>query len=263
MKKLTHGLGVVAIGIISATAFSGCSSTPSPTPPATGGTGTTGGTVGTGGTGGLATGGSSGASAAGTTGVGGGVQLMPTASYTLLTGADAAAGPAAAPAAWDASQCSTCHGPHGEGTIVGPEIRHTPTAYATWVVRHGRPYPPPGMTVMIAFPQTTTDPLNMPAISDADLTAVLAWLDGQPKPTTGQGLYKDFCGNCHGPSSPTGGIIPISIQGKPMSDIDTKVRAGFGTDQSMRNLYMPSEDTTALTDAELLLIKQFVGATPG
>jgi len=257
MKKLTHGLGVVAIGIISAAAFSGCSSTPSPTPVATAGTGTTGGSVGTGGTGAVAMGGSSGASTAGMTGVGGGIQLTGVPAYTELSGPDAPAG-AAAPSGWTTGTCSSCHGMNGEGQPqIGPEIRHVPHDYAVWVVRHGRPAP----SLMVAFPQTSADPA-VSAISDADLEAVITWLDGLPKPTTGQGLYKDFCGNCHGPVNPTGGAVPISIQGKPSSDIDTKVRMGFGTDESMRNLYMPPETMTSLTDPELLLIKQFVMATP-
>lgn len=265
MKKLTHGLGVLAIGISSAAAFSGCSSTTDPgtTPTTTAGTGGVGATAGAGGTPGasgtVGTSGASGATTtAGATGVGGGTQLVGSAAYTALSGADALPG-APAPGAWTTSICSTCHGANGEGVPpIGPEIRHVPAAYGTWVVRHGRPLP----SAMVAFPQTSADP-TVAAITDAELTSVLAWLDSLPKPTTGQGLYKDFCGNCHGPVNPTGGAVPVSIKGKPISDIVQKVRMGNGTDQSMRTMYMPPEDTTALTDAELQLIEQFLGATPG
>jgi mono/diheme cytochrome c family protein len=248
MKKSTQWLGVFAIGIISAAALSGCSAQDPATSSNTagtsaGGTGATGGTTGTGGV------------------ASPGVQLTGPAAYTVLTGPDATAGATPAPAAWAAKGCSTCHGSNGEGvslgtTPFGPEIRHVPTTYGTWVVRHGRPSPSP----MVAFPEVpaagTTD------ISAADLTSILTWLQGQPKPTTGEGLYKDFCGNCHGPKMGTGGVVPVSIVGKKMTDITQKVRMGEGIDPSMRNGYMPAEDMVSLTDAELGLIATFLGATP-
>jgi mono/diheme cytochrome c family protein len=96
------------------------------------------------------------------------------------------------------------------------------------------------------------------AISDVDLMAVIAWLDGQPKPTTGPGLYADFCGNCHGPTMGTGGAVPISIVGKMKTQISQKVRVGEGTDPAMRNGFMPPEDMTALTEPELDLIKAYL-----
>jgi hypothetical protein len=73
-------------------------------------------------------------------------------------------------------------------------------------------------------------------------------------------LYKDFCGNCHGPTTPSGGSVPISIQNKTRAEVTMKVRMGEGTDQSMRNLYMPAHSTGELTDAELGLIMDFIGA---
>jgi mono/diheme cytochrome c family protein len=239
MKKSIQWMGVCAIAISSAAALSGCSSTPDPAPMNTAGT------------------------SAGGSGAGGqsGTQLTGAAAYTVLTGADAMPGAMAAPAAWGAKGCSTCHGPNGEGVLIGttpfgPEIRHTPTAYATWVVRHGRPSPSP----MIAFPEAPAP--MMTDISAADLTSILTWLGGQPKPMTGQGLYKDFCGNCHGPNAATGGVVPVSIVGKKMTDILQKVRTGEGADPGMRNGYMPAEDMAALSDAEVTLISQYLMATP-
>jgi mono/diheme cytochrome c family protein len=177
----------------------------------------------------------------------------------VLTGADAAPNAMAAPAAWAASTCSTCHGANAEGTVIAPEIRHTPATYAKWVVRNGQKFM--GMaTSMVAFPATSADPTKMPAISDADLDAVVNWLATMPKPTTGPSLYKDFCGNCHGPMNPTGGNIPISIQGELITEVNQKVRMGEGSDPSMRNLYMPPHTATELTDAELGLIEQYIGA---
>jgi len=202
-------------------------------------------TAGTGGGGGTA----------GSTGAGGGTQLTGTKAYTVLAVGEFMAGPTPAPSGWSTGGCVTCHGSNGEGTVIGPEIRHVPVVYANWVVRHGRPLP----SGMIAFPMvapTTTDL----AINDTDLAAVLAWLDGQPKPTTGVGLYRDFCGNCHGPMTATGGAVPVSIIGKMATEITQKVRMGEGMDPAMRNGYMPAEDMNALTDAELGLIQAYLMA---
>ena len=128
------------------------------------------------------------------------------------------------------------------------------------VVRNGRTWN--GVpTSMVAFPQTSADPKVL-AISDADLAAVLTWLGTAPKPTTGPGLYKDFCGNCHGPTTGTGGIVPISIIGKTRAEITQKVRMGEGTDKTMRNLFMPPHTAMELTDAELGMIMDYVMAAP-
>ncbi len=239
MKKLTQLVGVFATGLISAATLAGCSSTPDdPGAPMT-----------TAGAGGMGVGGG-----AGTTGSGGGTMLSPPASYTYLTGADAMPGAMTAPPAWSSKGCTTCHGANGEGFMgLGPEIRHTPTAYATYVVRNGRaPF------IMAKFPEMpmamTTD------VSAADLTAILTWLSSHPKPTTGQGLYKDFCGNCHGPGMATGGAVPVNVIGKTKIEITQKVRMGEGTDPAMRNGYMPAEDMAALTDAELTLIQDYLMA---
>ena len=236
MKKLTQLLGVFATGLISATTVSGCSSTPDA--PAT-----------------MSTAGTGGAGTAGSTGAGGGTQLTGTAAYTVLTNGEFMAGATPAPAGWTSGGCVTCHGANGEGTVIGPEIRHVPAAYATWVVRHGRPAP----SATVAFPMAPAKPTDL-AINDADLAAVITWLDGQPKPTTGVGLYRDFCGNCHGPMNASGGAVPISIIGKMATQITQKVRMGEGTDPAMRNGFMPPEDMTALTDAELGLIQAYLMA---
>lgn len=239
MKKLTQLLGVFATVVISATTVSGCSSTPdAPVTMSTAGTG--------------------GAGTAGSTGAGGGTQLTGAAAYTLLKGADATPSAMPAPAGWMSGQCYVCHGANGEGVMgIGPEIRHVPATYAQWVVRHGRPAP--GGMLMIAFPMAPAKAGDL-AINDADLAAVVAWLDAQPKPTTGVGLYQDFCGNCHGPTSASGGIVPVSIIGKMATQITQKVRMGEGTDPAMRNGFMPPEDMTALTDAELALIQTYLMA---
>ena len=167
MKNVTRWTGVVAAGLVSVAVFAGCASSPDGTPATNN---TTGGTAGTGGAGG-ATGGVGGAGAAGTLGMAGGTHLKGAAAFVFLSGESAAPGPTAAPAPWTNPDigCNICHGPAGEGVKpIAPEIRHTPTEYSTWVVRHGRVAD--GMpTGMVAFPLTTTDPVKMPAITGSSV----------------------------------------------------------------------------------------------
>lgn len=250
MKKL-HWVGTVATILISVSAITGCSGD-DPVPANMNAAGQ--------GTGGSGTGGSGPSGGAAGSGTAGGTQLIPPATYVVFSGADAAPG-AAAPAAWGSTGagCTACHQANGEGfTGLAPEVRHVPAEYATWVVRNGLMFggQPTGMT---KFPATSADPKVIP-ISDADLAAVIAWLNAMPRPTTGQALYKDFCGNCHGPVTPSGGAVPVSIQGKTRAEVTMKVRMGEGTDPTMRNLYMPKHSATDLTDAELGLIMDFIGA---
>ena len=97
-------------------------------------------------------------------------------------------------------------------------------------------------------------------MSDADLDSINTWQNSFTKPADGRGLYLNMCGNCHGPTTPTGGSAPISIQGKSKLDVGTFVRNGNGTDFTMRATYMPKFDTTLLTDTELGLIETFLGS---
>ena len=169
----------------------------------------------------------------------------------LLGCADPAA-PATAPAdgapAVYGSSCALCHGKGAEGVAgLGPELRHAPAAYATWVVRNGRVN-----TTMLAFPTTT--------VSDAQLGEIQTWLGAMPKPVSGQELYLDFCGNCHGPTGMGGSLLATYVTAKARADLEALVRSGEGNDPSMRFSYMPAEDITQLSDAELELIATFLGA---
>jgi len=101
---------------------------------------------------------------------------------------------------------------------------------------------------------------DMNLLPDADMMGIVTWLGSLPRPTTPAGLYKDFCGNCHGPMTPSGGAVPVSIANETIMNVQQKVRMGVGTDPAMRNNYMPAFSTTDLTDAELTMIEQFIGA---
>jgi mono/diheme cytochrome c family protein len=233
MMKSTQWMGVCAIAISSATALSGCSSEPDPGPMNTAGTSTGGG----------ASGGSGGGST--------GTQLQSPLYHVKLTGADAAAG-MPAPAVYTSAGCSACHGANAEGTTIGPEIRFTPKDYAVGVVRNGRKTPAGTPSAMVAVSTTT--------LSDADLDLINTWQNSFTKPTTGPGLYLAMCGNCHGPTTPTGGSAPISIQGKSKVEVAMYVRMGAGTDLSMRATYMPKFDMTLLNETELGLIQGHLGS---
>jgi mono/diheme cytochrome c family protein len=258
MKKM-HWTGIVATSLISMSTLAGCSGDDAPPVNGTGGTGTAGtGTAGTG-TAGTGTAGTAGTSTGGT-GAGGtgsnmGVQLTGTNAFTLLTAAEAPAG-TAAPDVYNGATtfCGLCHGMNGEGTNgLAPEIRHTPADYFKGVVRAGRKDHTGKDTGMTAY--------GADKITDADLDSVAAWLNGLPKPTTGEGLYRSMCGNCHGPMTPTGGGSPIKIQGASIANVDKFVRmGGSGTDVNDRLKYMPKYDATLLTNEELNLIKTFIGA---
>lgn len=234
MKKSTQWLGVFAIGICSVTALPGCSGDPAPSTMPMNTAGATG--------------------TAGTTGAGGmtGTQLQSPGYFVKLTGADAAPGQPA-PAGYTAAttSCGTCHGANGEGVqSLAPEIRFTPKDYAVFVVRNGRKTPNGMVSGMAPFDATK--------ISDADLDAINTWQNSFTKPTTGQGLYLAMCGNCHGPTTPTGGSAPVSIKGKSQVDVAMYVRTGNGTDVANRATYMPKFDTTLLSDTELASIVTYL-----
>lgn len=246
--KRSNWAGLVATSLLAVTTLGGCSDD---APPANaGGTANAAGTPAT--TAGTGTGGTPAAGGSATAGTSPmtGTKLDPPNSYTYLTGADAAANATAAPAAYSsaATACNSCHGANGEGTnLIAPEIRHVSATYANWVIRNGRGF-------MSKF--------DTSMLSDADMQSIIAWMDSMPKPATGDSLYKDFCGNCHGPTTGSGGAVPVKVTGLTMTQVTNAVRGGFGTDPSYRTAFMPKFEVAALSDAELALIQTFLGSTP-
>lgn len=190
-----------------------------------------------------------------------GTLLEGTAAYTYLTADAAAPGAAAAPAPYG-TICVSCHQANAQGfNPIAPEIRHTPAPYATWIVRAGRIDRKGMPTGMTPYPPTTLDPAKMPAVTDAELQGIIAWTNALPKPTTALGMYQDFCGNCHGPVDPVGGAVPVTIKGLPAATVNAAVRSGFAvSDPSKRDSYMPAFDATLLTDADLALIRTYIGS---
>ncbi|HTM46961.1 MAG TPA: c-type cytochrome [Polyangiaceae bacterium] len=236
--------------------------------PATGGTPTTGGMPAFGGTGGTTTTGGSGGTPAGGGGSGG----------MMAQGGGGSGGMAAMSPGAVAYQvnCYACHGPEGRGSMnqipLGPEIQHPVVDFATYMVRTGSAMRDPNHAMwpaaMAPIPNSGPAPL-----SDSDLTLILDYLDSFPKPTTAQGLYEDYCANCHGKDGHGGTSTKnLTTVANLAATIVTKVRGGVNLGQFQKLTdYMPKRDAPAggamptnaqLTDAELMLITTYVDALP-
>ncbi|MCA9707642.1 MAG: cytochrome c [Myxococcales bacterium] len=163
---------------------------------------------------------------------------------------DPTAGPTAGP---DASGeelygqlCSPCHGPNGVGTTLGYELQHPVREFSTWVVRNGRPGD--------EFENSSMSAYGTNVVSDTSLEEIWDYLDAQPQPTTGEGLYLDYCANCHGVDA-TGGVVGKDISDKTFADSLERVREGAGlSDPGARMFYMPAFDTDVVSDQELQLL---------
>lgn len=180
--------------------------------------------------------------------------------FVVLTGADAGAGATPAPAKY--ANCSTCHGTVGQGTVIGPETRHIPVAFSSHVIRNGRVDAANMPTGMVANPAVAPAPVGAQVLTDAEVAEIATWLNSHPKPTTGDGLYRDFCGNCHGKTTPDGGAVGVKLPvGMPLATVTAAVRGGFAASTpGARISYMPAFDAVLLTDQELALISAFIGA---
>ena len=155
----------------------------------------------------------------------------------------------ASPLAFYKTECASCHGEKGEGTVDGPEIQHPVRAYAKEVIRKGRTGHPDYKDDMEAF--------TVSALPDASLNAIFDFLDSPPKPTTGKALYADYCQNCHGNKGDNG--LAAHAVTTHIADIPRLVRAGHGgTSYLSRTSYMPLWTPQQLSDAELKLIADAV-----
>jgi len=94
-------------------------------------------------------------------------------------------------------------------------------------------------------------------LSDAQLMLIWDYLDQPPQPTTGQGLYNDYCANCHGKDG-TGGPTMRNILNE-VQNVLNQVRAGKNVGQyQMRHDSMPAFSTMRISDAELVMIRDYV-----
>lgn len=145
--------------------------------------------------------------------------------------------------------CLMCHGEQGVGTVLAPETRHPVREYSTWVVRNGLPgvgYLKPMM------------PIPATMLSDADLNLIYDYLDKPPQPSTAQGLYLDYCGNCHGADG-KGGPTTRDITREVSHPLLEVSRAGTHPGMfDQRDEYMPGYPATRINEAELQMIADYV-----
>jgi len=146
------------------------------------------------------------------------------------------------------ANCKACHGEQGVGGSLAPDIMHPVRDYSTWVIRNGR--------AQTTFPAPMTK-WSTDQLSDAQLTLIFDFLDEPPQPTTGKALYVDYCANCHGADG-KGGPTNRSLLNE-VAKVLSQTRSGKNVGQfAMRRDYMPAFPTTAISDAELMLIRDYV-----
>lgn len=146
-----------------------------------------------------------------------------------------------------ASECASCHGAEGLGTDIGPALRLRDDGLMRFVVRQGRN----GAGIPSNMPTYDTS-----AVTDAQLEDMIDWLDAFPNPTTGEGLYNQYCSTCHGVDG-TGGTSFEAVAGTLRAQ--TIIRNGHGgSDYAQRDTYMTAWTADQISDAEIVLIEQWM-----
>ncbi len=149
-----------------------------------------------------------------------------------------------------AAMCAPCHGEAGAGSALGPEVQHPVGDFAEWVVRNG-------YSGAFDAPMPNYAP---EVLSDDDLSSIIDYLRGLPAPATEEGLYLDYCSNCHG-SDARGGPSGKEIAGK--NELAEVVRQGKGgSDFGARRRYMPSWGAGELDASTVGALERFVGNLP-
>lgn len=198
-----------------------------------------GGSTGTGGSPGMNTGGAGGdVAGGGSAGDGaGGVTMMPAETEGFFFYLD---------------NCDACHEFMGEGKPPdqgGPEVAHTDRGYARWVIRNGRSRPD-FVQSMRGHPEDE--------LPDNILEELLDYLDSIPQPTTPEGLYLDYCGNCHGLDA-QGGITESDISVSSVEAYIASTRSGHNLGMyAERQLFMPQFGPEQLSDEEITAIHGYV-----
>jgi mono/diheme cytochrome c family protein len=189
-------------------------------------------------------------------------------------------------------------GPTGtSGSLGGPEIHHADASEADYFVRKGDANTwigcgdpaKPAKSCSTWGDQRTMPAFTTAQVSQADLDAIVAWQASLADASDGAGLYLDHCSRCHGPA----GDIPIFtyyvkddvLLTKPSDTVNhpglvhydhtaapkgfvQHVRDGliFDTIKGVaiapeeRSRYMPAVPTSAVSDAQLLLIAKYICA---
>jgi mono/diheme cytochrome c family protein len=92
---------------------------------------------------------------------------------------------------------------------------------------------------------------------ESEVADVLSYLDTFAQPTTGKGLFLDYCGNCHGADA-KGGTTGHPIMGLT-GGFEEAVRQGRNLHQmGSRASYMPRWKEAELSDAEIGAMADYV-----
>jgi cytochrome c551 len=145
-----------------------------------------------------------------------------------------------------AAECAACHGDEGEGNEIGPTLRFRDAELIRFSVREGRN----GPGVPSAMP--TYDEHQIPP---EKLTEIIEWLSSFPNPTTGEGLYGQYCANCHGEDA-LGGPSFEPIAG--LARVESDIREGHDGPFEHRREYMTAWTEEQLSSEEVDLIEQYL-----
>ncbi len=155
-----------------------------------------------------------------------------------------------------ATTCAGCHGAAGEGHDRGPQLRFPVVGYATYMTRNGR------------SGRGFADPMpgyDHEEVTDGQLSEMWGWLHSGRKPGDGAGLWKAYCGNCHGADG-RGGPVGESVRGEGLGDWIEVTREGEGgRNYRSRGDYMPAWSSREITNDEIRLMYDYIrggGGTP-
>lgn len=140
--------------------------------------------------------------------------------------------------------CAACHGEEAQGTDRAFPLRFRASGYFTYVLRTGRES---------SLFESDMKAFGVEQISDAQVEEMIAWIDSFPNATTPQGLYLQFCGNCHGEDGRSGRAGKNLVE----ESISRVVRSGKEDSVSHRN-YMPGWSSADLSDDEVAQIADYL-----
>ncbi len=155
------------------------------------------------------------------------------------------------------AQCSTCHGPQGQGTANGPALTNAGAAAADFYLRTGRmPLSAPGQPVQRHDPRLTDDEIRA-------LTAVVASFGQGPAIpqvagggdlTTGSHLFVANCAACHGATGSGnavgGGFSAVNLSHATATQIVEAIRIGPGV--MPRFHFSPQEESAIVAYVQSL-----------
>jgi mono/diheme cytochrome c family protein len=144
--------------------------------------------------------------------------------------------------------CVGCHGDVGAGIDTkGMQLRYDDDAFSAYWVRAGRgtnAFDSP----MPAYPASM--------ISNQQLDEMFTWIRSEPHPTDGEGLFNQYCANCHGADG-RGGSSGESIRGSGAFTGVVRQGKNRADGYDRRRSYMSAWTSAQISDAEIQLISAY------